>query len=109
MKLINKIEYSLYVLISGCIILVSYDVLNDLKIRNGLVNLFCNGTSGNCHFKAESIYGMFHYFGTYLSLIFGTSNFVFVCGQLLTLIIYLSFIWILLFVVKRISQLCEVS
>ncbi|MBP1223627.1 hypothetical protein JOD96_002193 [Flavobacterium sp. 1355] len=55
MKLINKIEYSLYVLISVCIILVSYDVLNDLKIRNGLVSLFCNGTLGECHFKIQNI------------------------------------------------------
>ena len=101
MKKINKIKYSLYIIITMCIIIVSYDVLNNFKIRNSLVELFCNGTAGNCHFKVQNFYGLFHYFGTYLSLLFGTSDFAFIFGQILTLIIYLSLIWILFIAVKK--------
>lgn len=102
MKLINRIEYGLYILLPLCIIIVSYDVLNNFRIRNNLVLLFCDNTSGNCHFKIQDIYGIFHNMGTFLSLVFGSSSAVFILGQILTFFLYSLIIWMLLFLMKKI-------
>ena len=87
-----------------CIIIVSYDVLNNLKIRTSLVKLFCNDTSGDCHFEIENIYGLFHNIGSLISLFFNHSNFAFILGQIFTLLIYFFIIWILMKIVKNISR-----
>jgi len=93
MKTVNKIHVLVQIFNAICIIIVTYDVLAHFKIRTALINQFCDGTIGGCHYKVENIYGFYHNLGTLFSYFSGNSNFMYLIGQLLTFVIYSAVIW----------------
>lgn len=85
---IKRIEIMLYIIVFLAISICTYDSYNRFYIADFLVKIFCGNTLGDCHFKVEEIYGLFHYFGSVLFLIFGQKELFFILGQVITLAVY---------------------
>lgn len=105
MNSMRNIKLFLYVFITICIAIASYDVLSGFKIRTNLVNQFCGGTVGDCHYQVENVYGIFHNIGTLFSFFFSGSTLAFIFGQLLTLIFFLFGIWIVFYFFKKLVKM----
>lgn len=98
---IKRIEIALYSIIFIIIGICTYDFFNRFYIRAKLVNLFCNDTAGDCHFKIMEIYGIFHDLGSFVFLLFGQYKVFFLIGQIITLIIYFSIVRLFFYAVNK--------
>jgi len=104
MKWINILQKILYGFTLVGIVIGTYDFFNDFRIRKCLMIFFCGDTVGDCHFKVEELYGIFHYLGSFIFLIFNQSKLLFIIGQLITLLIYCAVIWLIIYLIKIIYK-----
>lgn len=105
MKSIKKIELAIIIMVTIIFLIITVDVINNLKIRSELELFLCNDFIGDCHYKVEYIYGFFHNWGSLISLLFNGDNIIFILVQILTFIIYILIIKLFFYILMKILRI----
>ena len=88
MKILKILKTIIQATILFLVIITTYDFFNHFIIIKEIKKIACQNTIGDCHFILGDFYSIFHIFSTYLCLFLGGNSFVFLLGQIITLIFY---------------------